>query len=287
MNEQASDQNQNGFTVIEAVLLLIIVGIMGFVGWRVLSAKDEVTQETGNLAQSEGDQTSQDTSNVAWSFNGTSWESSGTPPVCPDPLELTLPVHIKSVWSVLYPGQYRNGDYKPHGGFRFDSRTNKQSISAPMDAKLVSGSRYIEQGETQYMLFFVNDCGIAYRFDHLLTLSDEMQAVADTLPKAKLNDSRTTNFSNPITVKTGDVIATSVGFAKTKNVSVDFGVYDLREVSETAQDGDYARDHKGQEEQAFYAICMLDVFDEATSASLHALPAADSESGKQSDYCQD
>ena len=51
---------------------------------------------------------------VTWQFDGSNWTSTGTPPPCPTPLTFTTPVDLFRVTSILYPGQARGGDYKPH-----------------------------------------------------------------------------------------------------------------------------------------------------------------------------
>src|SRR5690606_14455666 len=101
------------------------------------------------------------------------------------------------------------------------------TVRAPLAATITEASRYIESGEVQYLFTFLNECGIMYRFDHLYTLSEKLQRVADTLPEAKPDDSRTTPISG-VTVEQGEIIATAVGLKVNKNTSVDFGVYDLR-----------------------------------------------------------
>lgn len=212
-------------------------------------------------------------------------EKSSVPP-CPNPLVMTPPVDISLVSGILYPGQYRGGNYKPHGGFRFDGKkTGDITVTAPFDGRLTSGSRYIEQGEVQHLLFFENPCGITYRFDHLLTLSPAMQNMVDTLPPALPDDSRTTRFDTPLEVKTGDVIATAVGFAKNQNVSVDWGVYDLRQTNTASKNEDYARKHEVEKEQAFYALCWFDLLPQDIAQKVRSLPASSSEA-KTSDYCQ-
>lgn len=231
-----------------------------------------------------GSFTTNTSTNVAWSFTGTTWMAMGTPPSCPNPLVLTPPTNLSTVTSILYPGQTRGGQYKPHGGFRFDvALDNGQTVVAPMDAMLVDGARYIEQGETQYLLEFINSCGIKYRFDHLLTLSSAMQKIVDTFPSAKVDDSRTTNVQQLVTVKTGDVIATAVGFTKTSNVAFDFGVYDLRQKNTASENANFVATHN--DEQAQYALCWLDLLPSTDQAKLKALPGADQVAGKTSDYC--
>lgn len=221
---------------------------------------------------------------VSWRFNGEMWQPSSTPLACPNPLALSSPVNTDLATKILYPGQYRNDNYKPHGGFIFDDQKNTDiTVTAPLDATLVSGSRYIEEGEVQYMLWFEHPCGLAYRFDHLMTLAPAVQKLVDTLPEAKVNDSRTTRFAMPLALKAGEPIATAVGFKKDGKVFVDFGVYDLRKVNSAAQNNDFATKHKLEKEQAYYGICWFDLLPAEASRKVRALPAG--AEGKGSDYC--
>jgi hypothetical protein len=113
---------------------------------------------------------------VRWQFDGSEWSATGTPPTCPAPLTFTTPVDLFGVTSILYPGQSRGGDYKPHGGGRLDGpgETGVINVVAPMDATITRASRYLGLGELQYLFEFVNDCGIMYRFDHLAGLAPSL-----------------------------------------------------------------------------------------------------------------
>lgn len=222
---------------------------------------------------------------VTWQFNGDEWLPDSSPQSCPNPLVLAPPVNLDLATKVLYPGQYRSDNYKPHGGFIFGESKNEDiHVVAPLDAKLILGSRYIEMGEVQYMLWFEHPCGLAYRFDHLLTLAPSIQKLVDTLPEAKLNDSRTTRFAEPLSVKSGDSIATAVGFKKMRNVSLDLGIYDLRNVNTAAKQNDFAIKHKMEKEQAYYGVCWFDLFSAEASRKMLALPSGTE--GKISDYCK-
>ncbi len=224
---------------------------------------------------------------VDWEFDGEQWKSSSTPPACQDPIVFDPLVDLSLVSAVLYPGQVRGEDYKPHGGFIFGGRSNEEIlVRAPMDARLIAGSRYVEQGEVQYLLSFVNSCGIAYRFDHLLTLAPEIQKIADTLPQPVENDSRLTKFASASAVKKGDPIATSVGFKNTRNVTVDFGVYDLRKQNPSASDAAFAQFHADEKDQAYYALCWLELFPADQVATIKAFPGGDPIVGKASDFCK-
>ena len=279
--------NQNGLAhLFLVVFLLVVVAVVGFAGWRVLSSKKDKPASDSSQTNNSGG--SDSASAVYWNFDGSKWNASDTPPSCPEPLKLTnSPVDVSKATAILYPGQTRGNNYKPHGGFRFDGSKNEDiSVKVPMDAYVTKGSRYIEQGETQYMFFFVNSCGIEYKFDHLLTLSSTFQALADKLPAAKVDDSRTTDFDPPVAVKAGDVIATAVGFKKTGNASVDFGVYDLRAPNAASKNSIYATTHDQYKETDFFGICWFDLLPGSDAGTVKSLPAADGQSGKTSDYCK-
>lgn len=244
--------NQHGFAFIfEIVLITAVVSLLGFVGWKIYEDKNKDT----DLISS----------------------SIGT--ACPTQPMLSSPADLSLATSVLYPGQTRGNDYKPHGGLRFDnSNSSEITIKAPMDSKLTSGSRYIEQGEIQYLLEFTVACGIKYRFDHLLTLTDKFQKAIDgSLTAAKPNNSQTSDFKPAVDVVKGEPIATAVGFANISNVSFDFGVYDMRKDNGTSGSTDLAR----------HGVCWLrDWLPPTDSAILATLPGGDSTSGKNSDYCK-
>lgn len=221
------------------------------------------------------------TSNVTWNFNGSSWKANGTAPACPTGTFLRSPVDVATAESILYPGQVRGGDYKPHGGFRFKNTTKNVTVRAPMDANLTRASRYIEIGEVQHLLEFVNPCGIMYRFDHLYTLSPAMAKAISSLPPAKKDDSRTTVINPPVSVKAGDTIATAVGFPKSKNISFDWGVYDLRTKNNASKGAAWAASHGA--ELAQHGVCWFNLVAASDTKKIKALPGTGS---KTSDYCK-
>lgn len=271
-----------------STVIMLTLALSGCGTSRQLPEQSESqwTQLPEEPKQPETMQPGQGTRDVSWEFDGEKWHSLTPAPACPSQIVMQSPVDLTLVSSILYPGQYRGGNYKPHGGFRFDGRRNSDvSVVAPFDATLTVGSRYIEQGEIQYVLWFENTCGIAYRFDHLLTLTPNIQKLADTLPAAKPDDSRTTRFAAPLPVKAGDVIATAVGFSKNQNVSVDWGVYDLRQTNVASKNSDFAAKHADEKSQTFYALCWFDLLPADLAQKIRALPASGPEA-KNSDYCQ-
>ena len=186
---------------------------------------------------------------------------------------------------MLYPGQYRGADYKVHGGFRLDGsgETGVVNVVAPMDATITRGSRYLGGGELAYLFEFVNDCGIMYRFDHLLDLAPSLESVASLLPPAREGDSRTTDIPSGFTVRAGDVVATSIGFPMAGNFFFDWGVYDLRQRNTPGQNAAWQATHPG--EFAAWGICWFDNLSPGDAATVRSLPAADGGSGSTSDYC--
>lgn len=260
-------RSQQGIAHPALISILVLVLAVGAVGYYVVS-KNKKT----DISQSSALDSSQTASNKS---------------SCPDPL-LQMPADITKVTAVLYPGQTRGGNYKAHGGLRFDGATNAVEVKAPIAGKLIDGSRYIEQGETQVLLDFKNDCGVNYRLDHLLTLSPKVKSLVDTLPAAKVDDSQTTQFNSPTSFDVGEVIATAVGFTKTNNVSFDFGVYDMRSANAASKDASYQAKYKSDPgwELDSHALCWLDYVPSGDSTKLKALPGGDQASGKTSDYCK-
>jgi len=201
--------------------------------------------------------------------------------------QLQSPVEPSLITSILYPGQYRGDHYKPHGGFRQDYPTsNALTVTAPMDAEVILGSRYIEgeSQEIQYMFEFSNACGINYRLDHLKILSTKLQALAETLPDAKVNDSRTTVFKETEPVTVGEILATEVGLTSKPggglNVFFDFGVYDRRQSNEISKDPIWAAKHEAEKELTYYAVCWLDLLPSPEKEIIKGLPGDNT-----SDYC--
>lgn len=219
-----------------------------------------------------------------WIFDGEKWQVNGTPPACPQPFVIDAPVDLGLVSGILYPGQIRGGDYKPHGGFRFDeSETNEIVVRAIMDGYIMKAARYEVDGETQNLLFYVNDCGIMVMHDHLLTLSPKLQATFDILIVGNDGDSRTTNLGS-VNIKKGEVLATEVGFKENKNVFLDFGLYDLGRTNGVNYDSSFRSKHPNINEYGTHALCWFDYLVPEDQEIVRNLPAGGNE-GKTSDYC--
>lgn len=222
---------------------------------------------------------------VRWEFNNESksWKAFGNPPACADPLVFPSPVDVHLASAILYPGQVRGGDYKPHGGFRFDGLdSNMVDVYAPMDATLVEAAQHPSLGEYQYVLYFANDCGIMYKLDHLRELTPKFEEIMSKIPMGGENDTRTTKVEPTVFTAKGEHIATKVGLESDHNVFFDFGVYDLRKTNGVDYTGS---NYYNIEQYGGHAICWLDNLEEPAQSIVKNLPGADGKNGKKSDYC--
>ena len=282
--------NQKGFHHVMVLVVVVILIAIGLVGYKVAAKRTSATDKkattstpTNSSATSNPD--TQQTQ-LIWSQGQDGWTASQKAPDCPAQPMLKSPVDMSKVTAILYPGQTRGGNYKPHGGFRFDNQSNDQTVTAPLDGFIVRGSSYREIGEVQYLFDVMNNCGVMYRFDHLRVVTDVLKKIADTWPAPQENVSQTHNVSPAVAIKQGDVLATSIGFVNTKNVGVDWGVYDYRTTNEASKSSSYQQAHSQFKETAWHAVCWFDWLSTTDAAKVRALPAGDQANGKKSDYCK-
>lgn len=219
---------------------------------------------------------------VTWDFFD-EWKPKTTPPECTDEIVEKSPVDFSIATSILYPGQIRGGDFKPHGGVRFDnSGSNSINVYVPMDGYVMRGVRYYESGELQYLFDIVNPCGIMHRFDHIKTPSEKFFEIAENFDEPKEEYTITTDITNlQIKVNAGDLIATEIGMSG--SVSFDWGVYDLRNKNIASNDAEWFSEHSGQ--MAPYGLCWLELLPTEDSVIVNALPGGDYVSSTESDYC--
>ena len=264
---------KKGFSFI--IVLLILVGT-ATAAFFIFKPPKPTNNNPGQL---------QDNTQISWEFdiNSKSWKAYGDPPDCREPLVFPSPVDIKLASGILYPGQTRSGDYKPHGGFRFDAlENNLVDVYAPMDANLIEAARHPTSGETQYVLYFLDDCGIIYKLDHLRELTPKFDEILNKIPMGGENDTRTTRIRPAVFTKKGEHIATKVGLESNRNVFVDFGVYDLRKTNNVNYT---SHEYYNIEQYGAHAICWLDNLEETDKKIAKSLPGADGQNGKKSDYC--
>lgn len=276
----------------ELIIVLVVILTLGGIGygfWR-RTINNTVTQTPTSTPAPVTKVVEAPPEEIRWQETSEGgWRPSGTPPACTRPLLPMSPVITAEASEILYPGQYRGTHFKAHGGFRFASkeraRTNKVEVKLPIDAKLTGLTRYLQDGEIQYLMTFVNDCGLMIRFDHLLTLSPELAKIAATTPEPKPDDTRGLPLKVQPSFKAGTMVAIEVGAKKNNNVGFDFGLYDLRQRNKISQNSKWADLHKNEAQQTFYGICWLDELPAADTARVkQILPLATDDRGA-SDYC--
>lgn len=278
-------------------MILSVLTVFAVVGFFVFSQKNigELSNEESsvenineNSSNNVVENNSPQTEEAIWSFNfdNQEWEVLGNPPECPNPLLINSPVDVSLASSILYPGQVRGGDYKPHGGFRFDGLENNEvDVYAPINASIFKAARHLESGEVQYVLYLINDCGIMYKLDHLRELTPKFEDILNKIPMGEEGDSRTTEINPRIFVEEGEHIAVKVGIESNKNVFFDFGLYDLRKKNGVNYDSEFRSKYQGVEEYSVHALCWLDNLNEPDKTIVKNLSGADGVSGKESDYC--
>lgn len=269
--------NQSGIAHLVPIIIILLIVAIGAVGWFVFSKQ----KTTSNSNSGDG--------YVGWSFNGATWQADSKAPACEDPLVIGAPMDTSKASSVLYPGQVRGGDYKPHGGIGVDNATtNNFDVYALRNAYLYRGSRYIEAGQVQYMFDFLDPCGIMYRYDHLATLSPEFQKYADQLPQPQPDDSRTTIFNEHPLIDKGSLIATAIGFTEPQiNAFFDVGVYDLRQPNAQSTTEIFKTDpQRAQDkEQSYFSVCWFNLLQGSDKDAVAKLPARNA-AENSSDFCQ-
>lgn len=283
--------NQNGFHVIEFTIILVVLAAIGLVGFKVLNKKpvDSNKSETSTTKTVNNDP-------IKWAYNESEnkwFTQTGTAPACKEPFKFdNTPVDLSLLSVIGMPGSYRGYNYKPHGALRADgSPDGKMDIKMPMDATLVGLKRYKEgTPETlQYLLTFESDCGIAFRFDHLYTLSPDFQKIAETTPEPTSDTRSDPNLPFARTsFKAGETIATAVGFPATKNFGFDFGVYDYRKPNEISKNSKWAAIHNQYQSLEWYGVCWLDMFpgdDAAKAKQLSLVVVNPAKPNIISDYC--
>jgi hypothetical protein len=278
-------KHNKGFSALEALIILVILGLVGFAGYHVAHKAPPKTNNSALAVDKPAKPGA-----VTWLQTYDGYKPDGTTPACPTPMIKQFPADINKVTSVLYPGQYRGGNYKPHGGLRFDKSANDEvTVRAPFDGTVIDGGAYIAEGsdnDVQYTFDVMHDCGMMYRVGHLLTLSKSMADIARHFPAAVKGDSRTTVVDPGVKVKAGTVLATAVGTASGKNTFFDLGVYDWRQANNISTFPAWLEVPQHNNPLAKHAVCWFELLPKDVSVKIKSLPASDPASGKASDYCR-
>ncbi len=125
--------------------------------------------------------------------------------------------HITDTATVKAVTPPRNEKTHSHVWIKDDK---KVPVYIPTDAKLAAGSKYTENGEINYLLFFDVSCEVELKFDHLEEL---VPVIGDMFPNPPKTDDTRTEYLTAVEFKAGDLIGYTTGTPAAKNW--DFGVY--------------------------------------------------------------
>lgn len=285
---------QRGFSVFELLISIVLLAALAGAGYFVLTRQNSNnarTERGSHLAQSGSSNA------VVWAFDEQKQEwfvQRGKAPKCEKDFEYS-PVEFTELEAVLLPGQYRGYNYKSHGGLGMRAESVGQvEVKMPLDGTITGLTRYLEGpdgGALQYLVTFVNDCGLEMKFDHLAALSPRLQAIAETRPPAKLNDTRSdpNNQPAPEIFEAGEVIATVVGNPSMQSYGFDFGVLDYRERNPISRNKTWAGLHDTYSASEWYGICWFDMLpgdDAATAKALSERVINPNKPNVVSDYCE-
>jgi hypothetical protein len=269
--------DENGFHVLLVLIVLLVVGAIGMVGYVVFTnSKDKANAE------------------VRWSYDEKkdAWHvQQGKAPACKEPYVFDYtPVNMDFATSTGPGGVYRGKSYKVHGIFAL---SKSSEVKLPADATLTGLGRYYEGDplEIQYSASFDTDCGIAFYFDHLYTLSPQLQALVEQQPEPKVNDTRVDPSDAPprIKMKAGDIVATETGAHAVQRYGIDFGVVDYRQRNEISKNSKWAALHSEYKSNEWYGVCWFDMLpgEDAKKAKELSLVQTDTRRVAKhvSDYC--
>lgn len=159
-----------------------------------------------------------------------------------------------------------SGDYKGHGYIALSPGYSGIEVRLPIDAILVGGSQYVENGEVQVRMSFNTPCeGIWFLFDHIDVPIPEIKAFLEGF-----GNNRTSEIG--LAMREGDVIGTLID---TTRYNIDFGVFDQRPRLLTYR-------HPEAESYEPFGLCFYDFFGLEIGPTLRSLVGG---AVTKSDFC--
>ncbi len=203
-------KNQSGFSHIVLLVAVVVIGIVGFAGWRVLQAdsKKEATDASQQTAQNDPEK-SQPSNECAKSEPGLFTK---------DVTDLSAVSLIQNPIRVV-----GGNNIKTHS---FIEVTKKSPVYAPMDSTLTGGANYYETmganpvTKVQYLLSLSNGCNVTYWLDHLVDVPESIKQAFPTEPR---KDTQSVKVKQ-IKIKAGDLVGYS---NQAGGARFDFGVLNL------------------------------------------------------------
>lgn len=192
------------------LIAVVVIGVVGFVGWRVFSASNNDVAENSQQTGSNPSENLQQQTKCA---------KTGPGLFTKDITELSAISLIQNPIRVI-----GGNNIKTHS---FVEVTKKSPVYAPMDSTLTGGANYFETmgsnpvTKVQYLLSFSNGCDINYWLDHLVDVPD---SIKQAFPAKPQKDTQSVNVKQ-VKVKAGDLVGYS---NQSGSARFDFGVMDLK-----------------------------------------------------------
>lgn len=266
-------KNQSGFSHLVLLIGVVVVAIIGLVGWQVSRAErdKQVDEQSQNTSQSTSDSSKQST-NCAAAKPGLFTK------------DIT---DLSSVTLIQNPIRVIGGsNIKTHS---FIEVSQKSPVYAPMDSTLTGGANYYETmgvnpvTKVQYLLALSNGCKINYWVDHLV---DVPESIKQAFPAEPRNDTQSVNVKQ-LKLKAGDLIGYS---NQSGTARFDFGVMNLNGPETILTTDARFKDNEivKTSDKYRYAVCPYQYFDSTKIKQYVSLFDAGSDSDQEiiDDLCK-
>jgi hypothetical protein len=265
----AMGKNQNGFHVVGLAIVIVVLGIIGLVGWRVMS----ISKATQTNSQS-----SSQTSGIAALQEGTGPNYKALAACGSQPPLNTVPINTSAFYQIVPLGNLNVPDHAiptDHVYFAYNQPGDTTPLRAP--GKIVVTS-ITYSGETKdgithndYAVNFFACKGVVFDFAHIGQLNgalgqavngDNWDAPCQKHSPAAGEETSYCTKTADIVLQAGDIIGIAGGPGKG---AFDFGAHDASYqtkdlVTPSLYTGAYPN-----------SVCALDYFDSASKAQLYTL----------------
>jgi len=169
---------------------------------------------------------------------------------------------LSKISKIVPPGRIEGNLVKTHS-YIFIANNQEVPVFAPIDATLSSGVYYLEDGVSQYSLFFDIDANddIFFIMDHIQT---PVREIASVFPSTPRSETYTEEPRRRLSFKAGDLIGYSTGTYLAHHW--DFGVYNENETNFLKNETRYNISERDK-----IAICPFDYFKSSLKSSYTSL----------------
>jgi hypothetical protein len=230
---------QKGFSIAEAMIILVVLSAIGFIGFHIHASQARNTSSKTTAVSKDPVFNTACTNNPHPTFTA----------------DLTDPSYISFIQPMGLGGILPR--FRTFLNINAATAPAKIPIYAPVDSTFVQGVYKSIKGTTDYDLHFVASCQVWYLVNHV---SDPIASIRQALPSTPQTDTRISAdqlVAHPITFKAGELIGYTTGTNGARNF--DFGVYDNNHTNQFANLTRY-KDAEGAYSKYLTAVCPYDYF---------------------------